>query len=97
MDETIDKIWLKNYEKYCLENGLNAEEIVKKERIIGDNQFNIDIGKEIPKLNGLIQNQNNKYELQNELKQLIMKFYWAGYQLRKDSETGRVEKSVGEE
>lgn len=70
-EQRIDESWERLFKSYrVLKGGLQEEN--SQEEIF-------DISQDIPKLTQLIDSQANSQELELELKQLVMKYYWNGF------------------
>lgn len=72
IDDRIHGSWQKLLESHMLLKGRSSDLSLSKEET-----FNV--AKDIPFLTELIEGQQNKQELEMELKRLVMKYYWHGF------------------
>jgi hypothetical protein len=71
IDSDIATAWDRLYESYCQGSSFSNSE--------PDSLLCFNVSEEIPLLTKLIDNEANKPQLEHELKQVIMKYYWNGY------------------
>jgi len=71
IDNDIRTAWDRLYESYCQGSSFSESKT--------DSVLCFNISEEIPLLTTLIDNEANKPQLEHELKQVIMKYYWHGY------------------
>lgn len=90
IDHVINNQWFELYESYSKENNLTIDESIKPPQSsslssLSNNQLQsspeINVGVEIPHLQQLIDNQPNSEQLSAELKSLLLKYYWSGFDL----------------
>lgn len=87
IDHVINSQWFELYESYSKENNLTIDESIKppQSSSLSNNQLQsspeINVGVEIPHLQQLIDNQPNSEQLTAELKSLLLKYYWSGFDL----------------
>lgn len=90
IDHVINSQWFELYESYTKENNLTIDESIKPPQSsslssLSNNQLQsspeINVGVEIPHLQQLIDNQPNSEQLSAELKSLLLKYYWSGFDL----------------
>lgn len=87
IDHVINSQWFELYESYSKENNLTIDESIKppQSSSLSNNQLQsspeINVGVEIPHLQQLIDNQPNSEQLSAELKSLLLKYYWSGFDL----------------
>lgn len=90
IDHVINSQWFELYESYSKENNLTIDESIKPPQSsslssLSNNQLQsspeINVGVEIPHLQQLIDNQPNSEQLSAELKSLLLKYYWSGFDL----------------
>ncbi|KAI5956971.1 hypothetical protein KGF54_000590 [Candida jiufengensis] len=99
LEDEVNNTWHELYDNFVEKNNLKKDKEVLKQRkaqqqpsIEDQNDtVDIDLSSDLPNLSKLIESQTieDQEKLSNELKNAIIKFYWAGFQLRKD-----IEKSV---
>lgn len=88
IDQVINNKWFELYESYTKENNLSIETTIQPPSLQQQSQDQsqmINIGTDIPLLQELINSQSNPQQLTKELKNLLLKFYWSGFDLGYDS------------
>ncbi|CAK9440066.1 uncharacterized protein LODBEIA_P41660 [Lodderomyces beijingensis] len=90
LDNEASRSWHKLYKSYAESNNLASDPHVEAEyqavaNTPSDHASEVremDLADEIPLLSELIESTPNCEELKSELKSLLAKYYWAGYELR---------------
>ncbi|KAI5963186.1 uncharacterized protein KGF55_002978 [Candida pseudojiufengensis] len=92
LDDEINDAWNELYDTYVEENKLKKDKEVlklRKDQELQKQQIDkdkIDISSDVPQLNKLIEAQTSDHQKQltEELKTILIKYFWAGFQLNKD-------------
>lgn len=97
IDNEVNLAWFDSYISYTkfknitpderiLEKKQKQESTINKQQLLQHNKpttpnDSIDISKDAPNIVRLVESQGNSEELTQELKNILIKYYWAGFQL----------------
>ena len=83
IDQLIESKWYESYESYSINHNLPIDNTIKPSLSSTPQQQQttpeIDLNNDIPNIIQLINNQSNVEELSTELTNVLLKYYWAGF------------------